>query len=256
MFLSTSTPNVCARAIRGQPNRGLRDLRSTIARMSAWPFRSGPLRARPRREQPAVLAVHQRLMKRQERRRADGDSDFLDAPRIEEERPESAQHPVAQREIRRALTTTRTTMSCCLSKRFSASSDRTPPGPRSFTAITARCQHREYEVPHTRISVGQTVGAVQRCSIMDSARELVIRDAQHSRRRLLAAATAGVIHCRPLQSQWHLLLRQRRQLAGDVRTRRSGAACDPGLCSCGLHAWEGKCRVLAGSTRSTHTPGL
>jgi hypothetical protein len=135
-------------------------LSSTIARMSAWPFRSGPLRARPRREQPAVLAVHQRLMKRQERRRADRDGDFLDAPRTEEERPESAQHPVAQREIRRALTTTLRTMSCCLSKRFSASSDRTPPGPRSFTAMTARCQHREYEVPHTRISVGQTVGAV------------------------------------------------------------------------------------------------
>src|SRR5215217_9300475 len=40
-FLSMSTPNVCEmmRAIRGQPNRGLRDLSSTMARMSAS---SGP----------------------------------------------------------------------------------------------------------------------------------------------------------------------------------------------------------------------
>jgi hypothetical protein len=36
-FLSMSTPNVCEmmRAIRGQPNRGLRDLSSTMAWMSA-----------------------------------------------------------------------------------------------------------------------------------------------------------------------------------------------------------------------------
>ena len=44
-FLSMSTPNVCAmmRAIRGQPNRGLRDLSSTMAWISAslGPFGPG-----------------------------------------------------------------------------------------------------------------------------------------------------------------------------------------------------------------------
>src|SRR5215203_4034133 len=44
-FLSMSIPNVCEtmRAIRGQPNRGLRDLSSTIAWMSAslGPFGPG-----------------------------------------------------------------------------------------------------------------------------------------------------------------------------------------------------------------------
>jgi hypothetical protein len=44
-FLSMSTPNVCEMmcAIRGQPNRGLRDLSSTIAWMSAslGPFGPG-----------------------------------------------------------------------------------------------------------------------------------------------------------------------------------------------------------------------
>src|SRR5262245_27636115 len=54
------------------------------------PFRAGLPRARRRREQPAVLATHQRLMKRQERRRAEGDGDLSDAFGTEEERAESA----------------------------------------------------------------------------------------------------------------------------------------------------------------------
>src|SRR5215468_12772127 len=43
-FLSMSIPNVCAimRAIRGQPNRGLRDLSSTMARMTAASGPFGP----------------------------------------------------------------------------------------------------------------------------------------------------------------------------------------------------------------------
>ena len=44
MCLSMSTPNVCEmmRAIRGQPNRGLRDLSSTMAWMSALLGPFGP----------------------------------------------------------------------------------------------------------------------------------------------------------------------------------------------------------------------
>ena len=36
----------------------------------------------------------------------------------------------------------------------------------------------EQEVPQVRVSVGQMSGAAQRCSILDSARELAIRDPQ------------------------------------------------------------------------------
>ena len=36
----------------------------------------------------------------------------------------------------------------------------------------------EQEVPHLRVTVGQTWGAAQRCRILDSAREFSIRDAQ------------------------------------------------------------------------------
>ena len=42
--LSMSTPNVCEmmHAVRGQPNRGLRELSSTMAWMSASPGPFGP----------------------------------------------------------------------------------------------------------------------------------------------------------------------------------------------------------------------
>ena len=45
-------------------------------------------------------------MKRQERRGAYGDGDLSDASWTEEERPQSADQPVAQREVRRPLAST------------------------------------------------------------------------------------------------------------------------------------------------------
>jgi hypothetical protein len=45
-------------------------------------------------------------MKRQERRRAEGDGDLSDAFWTEEERPESAEQPVAPRQVRGALAST------------------------------------------------------------------------------------------------------------------------------------------------------
>src|ERR1700730_17982957 len=60
-FLSTATPNVCEMisAIRGQPNRGLRDLSSSIAWMSALlgPFGPGFL-------DPGVDENSQRYLRR------------------------------------------------------------------------------------------------------------------------------------------------------------------------------------------------
>src|SRR5215510_2103727 len=101
-----SIPNVCERmrAIRGQPNRGLRDLSSTMARMraSSGPFGPGFLRHGP--EQQPILATHQRLMKRQERRGAEGDGEFSNAAWIEEERLESAEQSVARRQVGRPAT--------------------------------------------------------------------------------------------------------------------------------------------------------
>src|SRR5947209_2465002 len=60
----------------------------------ARPLWSGRLPALVRREQSAVLATHQRLMKRQERRGAQADGDLSDSPWTEEERRQSANQPV------------------------------------------------------------------------------------------------------------------------------------------------------------------
>ena len=57
-------------------------------------------------KKPAVLATDQGLMKHQERRGAEGDGDFAEAAWTEEHRPESAQQPVARRQVRRPLAST------------------------------------------------------------------------------------------------------------------------------------------------------
>src|SRR6516165_8193033 len=69
----------------------------------ARPLRSGLLRAAVRREQSVVLATHQRLMKRQERRGTYADGDLSDSSGTEEERPESVEQPVPQRQVRRSM---------------------------------------------------------------------------------------------------------------------------------------------------------
>jgi hypothetical protein len=70
------------------------------------PLRSGLLGTPPRREQPAVLSTDQGLMKCQERRGLEGNRSLADASRTEEDRPESAQQPVAERQVRRPLAST------------------------------------------------------------------------------------------------------------------------------------------------------
>jgi len=103
-------PNVCEmmRAIRGQPNRGLRDLSSTIAWMSAssGPFGQGFLGHGVDEKSRRYFRRHQSLMKCEERRGAERDGDLLDASGAEEERPESAEEPVAQRQAGRPPATT------------------------------------------------------------------------------------------------------------------------------------------------------
>jgi hypothetical protein len=49
----------------------------------------------------------------------------------------------------------------------------------------------EPEVPDVRVSVGQMSGVAQRCSILDSARELAIRDPQERMKIVVASEVAG-----------------------------------------------------------------
>src|SRR5262249_37552879 len=105
-----SIPNVCAmmraHPWTAEPRIARLDVDDGLDECVVRPFRGGLARARRRREQAAVLATHQRLIKRQERRRAEGDGDLSDAFWTEKERPESAEQPVALREVRRAPAST------------------------------------------------------------------------------------------------------------------------------------------------------
>src|SRR5712692_8451336 len=118
---SVSTARGKRRACGGRPKRerddagNPRTAEPRIARLElddgldecrARSLRSGLLGAVAPREQSVVLATHQRLMKRLKRRRVYRDGDLSDASWTEEERPESTEQPVAQRQIRRPLAST------------------------------------------------------------------------------------------------------------------------------------------------------
>ena len=69
----------------------------------ARPLRSGRPRAVARRELSAVLATDQRLMKREERRGPEADSNLSDAAWTQKERRESAQDTVDRGQVGRTL---------------------------------------------------------------------------------------------------------------------------------------------------------
>ena len=141
----------------------------------ARPLRSGRLPELARREQAAVLAMHQRLMTRQgvEGRKPMATFRIRPGLRKSDANPQISRSLSARFGVR--LRPRRRTISCCLSTRFSAITARTPPGPHSF-AVTTAMQQGDQEVLHARVSVGQTPGATQRCPIRESARKLPIRD--------------------------------------------------------------------------------
>src|SRR6266851_6296868 len=135
-------------------------------------LRSGLLWAMARREQSVVLATHQRLLKRQKRRRAYGDGDLSDASWTEEERPQSAEQPVAQRQIRRPLASTAQDDQLLLEQEILRDHRSHATRATQLRGHDGQVQQGEQEVLHRRDSVGQTSGVTQVASILDSAREL------------------------------------------------------------------------------------
>src|SRR4030095_10332398 len=95
------------RAIRGQPNRGSRDLSSTMAWMSAWsgPFGPGFL-GHDVDDNSGGTCVVPTPDETSGASKGGGRWRPFDALRAEEERPESAEQPVARRQIRRAPAST------------------------------------------------------------------------------------------------------------------------------------------------------
>ena len=117
-------------------------------------------------------------MKRQECRGLEGDGSLSNASWTEEDRPESAQQPVARRQVRRPLASTAQDDQLLLEQEILRHHRSHTPGATELRGHDGQVKQGEQEVPHVRVSVGQTSGAAQRCRILDSAREFPIRDAQ------------------------------------------------------------------------------
>ena len=102
-------------------------------------------------------------MKRQERRGADGDGDLSDASWTEEERPESADQPVAQRQVRRPLASTAQDDQLLLEQEILRDHRSHATGATQLRGHDGQVKQGEQEFLHARDSVGQTSGATQRC---------------------------------------------------------------------------------------------
>jgi hypothetical protein len=117
-------------------------------------------------------------MKRQERRGLQSQGSLSNAPWTEEDRPESTQQPVARRQVRCALASPAQDDQLLLEQEVLRHHRSYTTGATEFRGHDGEVKQGEQEVPHLRVSVGQTWGAAQRCRILDSAREFSIRDAQ------------------------------------------------------------------------------
>ena len=101
-----------------------------------------------------------------------------DSSRREEERPESTEQPVAQRQIRCPLASTAQDDQLLLEHEIFGDHRSHATGATQLRGHDSKLEQGEQEVLHARVGVGQTPGATQRCPIRESARELAIRDRQ------------------------------------------------------------------------------
>jgi hypothetical protein len=119
-------------------------------------------------------------MTRQQRRGAQGDGELSNAAWIEKERRDSAEPPVAPRQVGRPTTSAPQDDQLRLEQEILRDHRADTTGATEPRGHDGQVQQREQETPHVRVSVGQTSGAAQRCRILDSAPELAIRDPQAS----------------------------------------------------------------------------
>ena len=95
-------------------------------------------------------------MKREERRGLKGDGDLSDTSCTEEDRPESAQQPVARRQVRRPLASTAQDDQLLLEEEILRHHRSHTTRAKEPCGDDGQVQQREQEVPHVRVSVGQT----------------------------------------------------------------------------------------------------
>ena len=113
-------------------------------------------------------------MKRQERRGTEGDGDFVNASEAEEERLESAREPIAQRQGGRPPATRPKHDELLLEQEILGDHRSHTTRATQLRGRDGEVEQGQREVPHARVSVGQTPRATQRCRIQESGRELPI----------------------------------------------------------------------------------
>jgi hypothetical protein len=111
-------------------------------------------------------------MECEECRGAEGDGDLSDASEAEEERTESAEQPVAQRQAGRPPATATKHDELLLEQEILRDHRSHATGATQLRDHDSEVEQREQEVLHARVSVGQTPRPAQRCRIWESAREL------------------------------------------------------------------------------------
>ena len=88
-----------------------------------------------------------------------------DASWTEEERSESAEQPVARRQVGRTLASTAQDDQLLLEQEILRDHRSHATGTTELRGHDGQVKHGEQEVLHARVSVGQTSGATQRCPI-------------------------------------------------------------------------------------------
>jgi hypothetical protein len=88
---------------------------------------------------------------------------FRIRPGLEEERPESAEQPVAQRQVRRPLASTAQDDQLLLEQEILRDHRSQATGATQLRGHDGQAKQGEQEVLHARDSVGQTSDATQRC---------------------------------------------------------------------------------------------
>ncbi len=130
----------------------------------ARPRRSGLLRSLARGEQSAILAAHQRLMERQQRRRAHPDGHLPDPPGTQKQRPESAQEPVAHRQVRSTPASAAQHDQLLLEQESLNDDGSHAAGSTPLRGRDGQVEQGVQDIFQTRDRVGQTSDAVQCCS--------------------------------------------------------------------------------------------
>ena len=117
-------------------------------------------------------------MKRQERRGAQADGDLPDSPWTEEERRQSANQPVAQREVWRPFAGTAKDQQLLLEYEILRDHRAHATGAAQLCGHDSQVKQGEQEPLHARDSVGHTACGTRRCRNSGFRREFAIRDAQ------------------------------------------------------------------------------